>query len=125
MHNQFKSTFVVKVAAQAGYDVTIVEINNKLVEQAQTSIKNSLTRVAKKQFKDDASKQNQFVGDVLKRLNGSSDLPGVIKGTDLVIEAIVEKLDVKHKLFESIDKVSCVVYDEKKYFLFLKSVFFN
>lgn len=123
LHNQFKSTFVVQVAATAGYDVTIVEINNQLVEQAQTSIKNSLSRVAKKQFKDDTAKQNQFVGDVLKRLNGSSDLPGVIKGTDLVIEAIVEKLDVKHKLFESIDKVSCVVCDEK-IFLFVNSAFF-
>lgn len=97
---------IAQVAATAGYDVTIVEINNQLVEQAQTSIKNSLTRVAKKQFKDDATKQNQFVGDVLKRLNGSSDLPGVVKGTDLVIEAIVEKIDVKHKLFESIDKIA-------------------
>lgn len=85
--------------------MTIVEINNQLVEQAHSSIKNSLTRVAKKQFKDDADKQNQFVSSVLKRLNGSSDLPGVVKETDLVIEAIVEKLDVKHKLFESIDKV--------------------
>jgi len=97
---------IAQVTAAAGYDVTIVEINNQLVEQAQNSIKNSLSRVAKKQFKDDAAKQDQFMSAVLKRLNGSSDLAGVVKGTDLVIEAIVEKLDVKHKLFESIDKIA-------------------
>lgn len=76
-----------------------------MVEQAQNSIKNSLNRVAKKQFKDDGDKQGQFMTDVLKRLNGSSDLAGVVKGTDLVIEAIVENIGIKHKLFESIDKV--------------------
>lgn len=86
--------------------MTIVEINNQLVEQAQKSIKNSLGRVAKKQFKDDAGKQNQFVTDVFQRVNGSSDLQGVVKETDLVIEAIVENIGIKHKLFESIDKVN-------------------
>lgn len=99
------------MAATAGYDVTIVEINNQLVEQAQNSIKNSLGRVAKKQFKDDTDKQTQFVTDVSKRVNGSSDLQGVVKGTDLVIEAIVENIGIKHKLFESIDKVNnCVQF---------------
>lgn len=102
--------------------MTIVEINNQLVEQAHNSIKNSLTRVAKKQFKDDADKQNQFVSGVLKRLNGSSDLPGVVKETDLVIEAIVEKLDVKHKLFESIDKVFHVVQLQKSRLLVKKVI---
>lgn len=81
-----------------------------MVEQAQNSIKNSLGRVAKKQFKDDGDKQTQFVTDVLKRINGSSDLQGVVKGTDLVIEAIVENIGIKHKLFESIDKVCFVQF---------------
>lgn len=76
-----------------------------MVEQAQNSIKNSLGRVAKKQYKDDGDKQTKFVTDILKRINGSSDLQGVVKGTDLVIEAIVENIGIKHKLFESIDKV--------------------
>lgn len=81
-------------------------MNNQLVEKAQNSIKTSLGRVAKKQFKDDGAQQNKFVDDVLKRLNGSSDLTGVVKETDLVIEAIVENMGIKHKLFESIDKVT-------------------
>lgn len=62
--------------------------------------------MAKKQFKDDGDQQNKFVDDVLKRLNGSSDLTGVVKETDLVIEAIVENMGIKHKLFQSIDKVN-------------------
>lgn len=94
-----------QVAATAGYDVTIVEVNNTLVEQAQNNIKNSLTRVAKKQFKDNSDDQNKFIRETVERISGSSDLMGTVKTTDLVIEAIVENMGIKHKLFESLDKV--------------------
>lgn len=94
-----------QVAATAGFSVTLVEVNNDLIERAQQSIKNNLTRVAKKQFKDDADQQNKFVAQTIGRINGSSDLVDTVKNTDLVIEAIVENITIKHKLFESIDKV--------------------
>lgn len=98
-----------QVAATAGYNVTIVEINNTLVEQAQNRIKNSLMRVAKKQFKSD-NEQNNFVIETVQRISGSSDLTGTVNGTDLVIEAIVENMGIKHKLFESIDKVIAFIF---------------
>lgn len=94
------------MAATSGYNVTLVEVNNSLVEQAQNNIKKSLVRVAKKQFKDDESEQNKFLTETAKRISGSSDLTGVVKTTDLVIEAIVENIKIKHDLFSSIDKVS-------------------
>lgn len=87
--------------------MTIVEINNQLVEKAQNSIKNSLNRIAKKQFYGNIEQQDKFIADVFKRLNGSSDLIGVVKQTDLVIEAVVENIKIKHEIFESIDKVCC------------------
>lgn len=93
------------MAATSGYNVTLVEVNNSLVEQAQNSIKKSLARVAKKQFKDNDAEQNKFVAETVGRIKGSSDLTGTVKGTDLVIEAIVENLKIKHELFSSIDKV--------------------
>lgn len=95
-----------QVAAASGYKVTLVDVNNDLVQKAQANIKNSLARVAKKQFKDDASAGQQFVDATLDRLTGSSDLNTTVKSTDLVIEAIVENIGVKHELFSSIDKVN-------------------
>lgn len=80
-------------------------MNSKLVDQAQGSIKNSLTRVAKKKFKDSEADQQKFVVDTVKRISGSTDLTGTVKSTDLVIEAIVENIKIKHELFQSIDKV--------------------
>lgn len=87
----------------------MVEVNNDLVEKCQKSIKNSLQRVAKKQFKDNADEQNKFVTETYGRIQGSTDLNGVVKSTDLVVEAIIENIKIKHDLFGAIDKVSVVL----------------
>lgn len=44
--------------------------------------------------------------DILGRLTFTPDLNSAVKDADLVIEAIVENLDAKKKLFGGIDKVS-------------------
>lgn len=103
------------MAATSGYNVTLVEVSSSLAEQAQNNIKKSLQRVAKKQYKDNEAEQTKFVAETVKRISGSSDLQQTVKQTDLVIEAIVENIKVKHALFSSIDSVSCSIY---LYFLF-------
>lgn len=87
-------------------NVTLVEVNKDLADKAQASIKNSLARVARKQFKDSESDGNKFIEETASRITGSSDLRGAVKSTDIVIEAIVENIKIKHELFSSIDKVN-------------------
>lgn len=48
---------IFQVAATAGYNVTIVEVNDQLIEKAQSSIKSSLHRIAKKQFNGNVEEQ--------------------------------------------------------------------
>lgn len=50
-----------------------------------------------------------FVKETLSRLHTSLDLKDAVKDTDLVVEAIVENLDLKHKLFSTIDSV-CTIF---------------
>lgn len=57
-------------------------------------------------FKDDAAKGEEFVKTSLANIKFSPDLQSSVKESDLVIEAIVEKLAAKHSLFSSIDSVS-------------------
>lgn len=64
-----------------------------------------MERVARKQFKEDAPKIAAFVAESLSRISGSTDIKETAKNTDIVIEAIVENLGVKQKLFSSIDGV--------------------
>jgi 3-hydroxybutyryl-CoA dehydrogenase len=42
----------------------------------------------------------------LSRVTASSDLKSAVAGSDLIIEAIVEKLDVKRELFSELDRAS-------------------
>lgn len=94
---------IAQVAASTGHNVTLVEINDQLVDKAVGGIKKSLERVAKKQFKDDAAKGQQYIESTLAKLKGSSMLEEAVANSDLVIEAIVEKMPVKHELFSRID----------------------
>jgi 3-hydroxyacyl-CoA dehydrogenase len=54
---------------------------------------------------DKPADAEKFVKETLSRLHTSLDLKDAVRNTDLVVEAIVENLDLKHKLFSSIDSV--------------------
>lgn len=94
---------IAQVAAATGHNVTLVEVNDKLVDKAIGGIKKSLERVAKKQFKDDPAKGVQYIEDTLSKLKGSTKLEESVSSTDLVVEAIIEKMKIKHELFSKID----------------------
>ncbi|XP_068617528.1 probable 3-hydroxyacyl-CoA dehydrogenase B0272.3 [Battus philenor] len=96
---------IAQVAAQAGQNVTIVDIKPELLEKAQKSIQNNLTRVGKKLYKDDAVKVENFVKDSISRVKISTNLEDSVN-VDLIVEAIVEKLDVKQELFNKLDQLA-------------------
>lgn len=95
-----------QVAAQTGHNVTLVEVNADILKKAESSIATSLSRVAKKLYKDDESAAKKFVEDTRSRIKGSTNTSEAVIDSDLVVEAIVEKIEIKHKLFESLDKVA-------------------
>lgn len=104
----FQTRFIgiAQVAAQTGHNVTLVELDASLIEKAKKSIEKNLERVGKKQFKDDAVKSSAFVKESLQRISGSTKIEEVAQNTDIVIEAIVENLAVKQKLFAAIDAIA-------------------
>ena len=96
---------IVQVAAQAGFRVTMVDVNQDALTKGTKLISSSLTRVAKKKFNDD-QQSKQFVNQVLTNISTSTDAIEASKTSDLVIEAIVENITVKQKLFKSLDAVA-------------------
>jgi len=97
---------IAQVAAQAGNNVTLVDVNNDVLKTAQASIQNNLNRVSRKAYKDDPAAGEKFVADALSRLKTTSDVNEAVKSADLVMEAIVENIEIKHKLFAAIDAVA-------------------
>lgn len=97
---------IAQVAATAGYDVSLVEVDPNLVEKAKENIKKNLVRVARKQFKENEDAQAKFISQTMSRVKGTADLKECVKETDLVIEAIVENMKIKHEIFSTIDQVA-------------------
>ncbi|OXA57368.1 probable 3-hydroxyacyl-CoA dehydrogenase B0272.3 [Folsomia candida] len=93
---------IAQVAAAAGNDVNVIEVNDKALEKSKAIITKSLERVAKNKFKDDPSKAASYAPSILKKISFTQDL-GVVKGSGLVLEAIVENLVAKQKLFKEVE----------------------
>ncbi|XP_053610801.1 hydroxyacyl-coenzyme A dehydrogenase, mitochondrial-like [Plodia interpunctella] len=94
---------IAQVTAQAGQNVTLVDVSSDVLAKAQKSIANNLGRVAKKVYKDNPAEGEKFVADALARIKTSTDPVEPSKTSDLVVEAIVENIDVKHQLFKKLD----------------------
>lgn len=89
---------IAQVAAQSGFNTTLVDISEDVLEKSKAGIEKSVARVAKK--KNDP----ELVAKTMQNLTLCTDLEQGVKETDLVIEAIVENLDVKRKVFADMDK---------------------
>jgi 3-hydroxyacyl-CoA dehydrogenase len=97
---------IAQVSAEAGYKVTLVDQNDKILEKALASIKTSLQRVNKKKFEKEPAKGESHLKESLGRISTTTKLDGGGEKADLVIEAIVENMKVKHELFSKLDKLS-------------------
>ncbi|XP_041362773.1 hydroxyacyl-coenzyme A dehydrogenase, mitochondrial-like [Gigantopelta aegis] len=97
---------IAQVAASAGQTVTLVDQTDDILSKSVGSIKKSLQRVAKKKFADDPKGGENYVSDVLAHVKTSTNAESAVSNADLVVEAIVENLDVKRKLFSSLDKAA-------------------
>ena len=49
------------MAAQSGHDVTMVDMTDDILKKTTSHIEKSLSRVAKKQFKDDSAVRNCYM----------------------------------------------------------------
>ena len=92
------------MAAQSGQNVTLVEVNADLLAKAEKGIVASLSRVAKKLYKENPSEGAKFINESKARIKGSTDPKTSVKDADLVVEAIIENIDLKHKLFKVLDE---------------------
>ncbi|VDI21730.1 3-hydroxyacyl-CoA dehydrogenase [Mytilus galloprovincialis] len=97
---------IAQVAATTGHQVVMVDQTDDILGKSKASIQKSLQRVVKKKFAEDPKGGEQFVSDILGRITTQTDSNAAVANSDLVIEAIVENIDVKKKLFSSLDKAA-------------------
>jgi len=102
---------IAQVAAQAGISVTVHGLNEEICKESNAIINQSLKRIAKKKFSQDQQNQEEATHHFIKATNNNlkfaTDLKSAIdpKKTDLIIEAIVEKIQIKQDLFKTLDQL--------------------
>jgi 3-hydroxyacyl-CoA dehydrogenase len=96
---------IAQVTAQAGFNVSLVDQNETILGKALVSIKTSLKRSTKKKFEKEPEKAEEFINEIMSRIQTSTQVEDAANKTDLVIEAIIENLKIKHQLFSVLDKV--------------------
>lgn len=91
---------IAQVCAQAGFDVLLNDMNKDALEKGMERIEKLLSRAVEKERISESDKT-----DTMGRLAASSELEDA-KDCDLVIEAVVENMDVKEKVFGQLDKIT-------------------
>jgi 3-hydroxybutyryl-CoA dehydrogenase len=86
-----------EVVARAGYTVVFREIDNAAVESGLARIRHSMDRAV-----DKGKIPEKDRDDALSRITGTTSYDP-LKGCDLVIEAVPEKLEIKQDLFRALD----------------------
>jgi 3-hydroxybutyryl-CoA dehydrogenase len=92
---------IAMVCALAGHDTTVTDIADDALDRARAQLQARLDR--------DVAKNRRTRDDVdaaFDRLTFTTDLDAAAAGADLVIEAAVEKLDVKREVFDRLDKIT-------------------
>ncbi|MDX6225864.1 MAG: 3-hydroxybutyryl-CoA dehydrogenase [Frankiales bacterium] len=91
---------IAQVSAQAGYDVVLRDIGEDAIARGLGGIRKSYDRFVQKGTlsADDAEA-------ALGRISTTTDLEEAATGADIVVEAVFEKLEVKHEVFRVLDKV--------------------
>ena len=88
------------LSRMGGYEVNMVDINDDLVRKGLESIDQRLDRffVSKGKLTPEEKK------NIVNRIKGFTSLEEASKGTDLVIEAAVEKMALKKDIFKKLDE---------------------
>lgn len=91
---------IVQVSAEAGYDVSMRDIEDRFVQGGLNIIKKNYERAIGKgkMTKDQADA-------LLSRVKGTLDMAEAVKGAQVVIEAVIENIDLKKQVYRELDQL--------------------
>ena len=90
---------IAQVAAASGLDVVMSDIKEEFCENGFATISKNLDRMVKKEKISENDKNS-----ILGRITTTTDLKDM-ESADFIVEAAVEREDLKFKIFEDLDKI--------------------
>jgi 3-hydroxybutyryl-CoA dehydrogenase len=94
---------IAQVAAMAGFDTTVLEVEQKFLDKGFAGIEKSLAKFAERPPEKGGITQQQKK-ETLSRLKGATKAAG-LADCDIVIEAIIENVAQKREMFAGLDGV--------------------
>jgi len=91
---------ITQVAAEAGYEVTMRDIEDRFVQGGLKTIRKNYERAIAK-----GKMTQEQVEGILSRIKGMVDLAVAVKSADVVIEAVVENMDLKKQVYKELDQL--------------------
>jgi enoyl-CoA hydratase/3-hydroxyacyl-CoA dehydrogenase len=92
---------IAQISAMAGFEVTLRDVDTKFLDSAMSKIKWSLDKLVEKQKITQADSET-----IYSRIHPVVDLKQALSGTDLLIEAVPEDMELKKKVYLDVDKHS-------------------
>lgn len=88
---------IAQMSLMAGYNVTLVDIKDEYINNGVAKIEEGMKKLeAKGKLEEGAT-----AADVMGRLKTSLDLAAAVKDADFVVEAVIEKMDIKKQVFKT------------------------
>ncbi len=94
---------IAQVCATAGFDVTVLEVEQKYLDKGFAGIEKSLAKFAERPVAKGGITPQQKE-EIRARLKGVTD-PKELADCDIVIEAIIENVEEKKKMYASLDGI--------------------
>ena len=89
---------IAQVMAQGGLEVVLQDIKDEFVQKGIKAIDNNLTRAIAK-----GNMSTEDKDAFMKRICGVVELDSASCNVDLVVEAAIENMDIKKKIFQNLD----------------------
>jgi 3-hydroxybutyryl-CoA dehydrogenase len=91
---------IAQVSAEAGYEVSMRDIEDRFVQSGLNIIKKNYERAISK------GKLTKEQADAfLSKVKGTVDVVEAVKGAQVVIEAVIENMDLKKQVYKELDQL--------------------
>lgn len=91
---------IAQVCAQAGYTVTMRDIEQRFIDKGMDGIRKNLERSLEK-----GKTTREEVDAVLSRLHPTLDMKEAAEGADVVVEVVLEIMDLKKQVFGELETI--------------------
>jgi 3-hydroxybutyryl-CoA dehydrogenase len=92
---------IAQVASQSGFEVHLMDVEERFIQKGIATIEKNLKRMVDKSVITSADAQ-----DIRGRITTCLTLADLVKDADMTIEAVIENLDLKKRVYSELDSLA-------------------